>query len=291
MAALYSVRVETGTALDPVVLGALARLGEDASLEEASAALLAVAHEREASGALPPGTAALLERALVARGLVDCPRVITDPEAVADGRSMWLRRKNVAVEPFWPGPMQLRYQVPNDARAMTVTFELRGRGSDEPPAAAVLVKRSSLPIAFTYDLVARDDLGDPTGASDKVREVTLVGGDWDLQVPAVRTTGRLHEARVDGLLPGEVVHLSVVATAGVDAIADDVRVVDPRDYDDATTSGGSSGEAPGDAREDVRPGDATASCACATQDPALGWLALPRLLGLVGLVGLVRRRR
>lgn len=284
MAALWSVRTEIGAALDPVVLGALARLPEDASLEEASAALLAVAGERESSGALAAGGVGLLDRALVARGLVDCPRVITDPESVAEGRTMWLRRKNLAVEPFWPGPMQMRFVVPDDARSMTVTFELRGRSNDEPPTASVLVKRSPLPIAFTYDLVARDDLGDPTGGSEKIREVTLVGGDWDLQVPAVRVAGREHEVRIDGLLPGEVVHLSLVGTSGVDSIAELVRVVDDRDYD-AGASSSSGGDVPeGDAREDVRPGDATASCACRTNDTpgfSLGWLCL---------VVLVRRR-
>jgi MYXO-CTERM domain-containing protein len=290
MAALWATRVHVGRALDDVVLGALPRLPDDATLEEASAALLEVAGERVDAGALGADDVALLERQLNTRGLLDCPRVITDPDQVIAGRTMHLRKVSASVQPFWPGPMQLRYQVPDDAHGLTVTFELSGRGSEDPPQAAVLLKRGATPIAFTYDLVARDDAGDPTGASGKVRELTLVGGDWERRIDATRTVGDAHEVAIGGLQPGEVVHLSVVATAAVDAVATDVRVVDDRSDDAGSSSGETAdhgGASGGAGREDVHGEGATASCACASaSDPvAAPWVAL------LVLPALRRRRR
>jgi len=276
MAALWATRVHVGRALDDVVLAALARLPDDATLEEASAALLEVGAEAVDAGALSADDVALLERELNTRGLIDCPRVITDPDQVTAGRTMHLRKVSPSVQPFWPGPMQLRYQVPDDAHGLTVTFDLSARGSEDPPQAAVLLKRGATSIAFTYDLVARDDAGDPTGASGKVRELTLVGGDWDRRIDATRTVGDAHEVVIGGLQPGEVVHLSVVATAAVDAVATDVRVVDDRGADGGSSSGGpdDDGAGGGAGREDVHGEGATASCACASDRGAVPWAAL-----------------
>lgn len=288
MAALWATRVHVGRALDDVVLAALVRLPGDATLEEASAALLEVAAESVEAGALVPDDVALLERQLNTRGLIDCPRVITDPDQVIAGRTMHLRKVSASVQPFWPGPMQLRYQVPDDAHGLTVTFELSGRGSEDPPQAAVLLKRGATPIAFTYDLVARDDAGDPTGASGKVRELTLVGGDWGRRIDATRTVGDAHEVAIGGLQPGEVVHLSVVATAAVDAVATDVRVVDDRSDDAGSSSGDPAddgGAGGGAGRDDVHGEGATASCACASDRAAAPWAAL------LVLPALRRRRR
>jgi len=286
MAAMWATRVHVGERLDAIVLQSLARLADDTTLEEAAAALLEVAAEAVGAGAITEAERGLFERELVVRGLTDCPRVITDPAAVAAGRTMHLRRVTAAVSPFWPGPMQLRYEVPADGRALVVEFDLLARGSDEAPTAAVLVKRAATPIAFTYDLVARDTSGDPVASDASVRELTLVEGDWDLRVDAERVTDTLHRAEIGGLRPGEIVHLGVVATNGVDAVATGVRVLDDRDHGEVGGSsddgGGSSG---GDAREDVYGDGAVASCGCTpAQRPAgtLGWL---------GLVALLLRRR
>lgn len=264
MAALWATRVQVGRALDGVVLGALARVPEDATLEEMAAALVAVAGEARAAGELDDAAVELLARELEVRGVSHCPRVITDPAEVADGRTMYLRKASVAVEPFWPGPMQLRYQVPPDAHELVVEFDLTARSSEDPPQAAVLVKRGATPIAFSYDLVARDDGADPTDAKPKVRELTLVSGDWDRVVDAVRVADDAHEVRVGALEPGEVVHLSLVATVDVDATATKVRVIDGRDHDgEGTSSGGSDGGGGRDGTQDVHGTGAAASCACA----------------------------
>jgi hypothetical protein len=281
MGALWATRVVVGDALDAIVLASLARLPNDATLEEASAALLEVADEAVLAGELTATHRALLERELDARGIIDCPRVITDPEEVVGGRTMYLRKVSAAVEPFWPGPMQLRYRVPADAHELVVELDLDPRGSDDPPAAAVLVKRAADPIAFTYDLVARDDAGDPTGASGKVRELTLVGGDWDRRVEVERIADDAHRATIGGLQPGEVVHLALVATAEVDATATKVRIVD--DVAAAGSSSDDDGGGEDDLREDVHGTATTATCACtATPRASDAWLLL---------LALLRRRR
>ena len=282
MAALWSTRVVVGESLDAVVLGSLARLPNDAVLEEMAAALLAVADEAVVAGEMDAEHRGLLERELDARGLIDCPRVITEPDDVTSGRTMYLKKVSASVEPFWPGPMQLRYRVPDDAHELIVEFDLDARGSDDPPEAAILLKRAATPIAFTYDLVARDDAGDPTGASGKIRELTLVGGDWDRRIDAVRVADDAHRVTIGGLQPGEVVHLALVATAAVDATATKVHVVDEFE-DDASTSDDEGTQ--DEAREDLHGTAATASCGC-TEGRRAG---APALLVLV--FGFARRRR
>jgi len=223
----------------------------------------------------------VLARELVARNLDDCPRVITDPDQVEAGRTMYLRKTSAAVTPFWPGPMQLRQVVPPDRDHVVVSFELAPRGSDDPVAASVLVKRGDAPIAFTYTLAARDTNGDPSGASEKVRELTLVEGDWDLELPATRIAGPLHEVVVGGLHPGEVVHVALAVTQPVDAVASEVRVLGGA-ADEETATGDDEEPADGE-REQVLGEDPSSSCACGTATGDGG------LLGLV--LPLVRRRR
>jgi hypothetical protein len=287
MAALWGTRVVVGESLDPIVLASLARLVNDATLEEAAAALLEVAGEAVEAGEMDPQHHALLYRELDARGLIDCPRVITDADEVTDGRTMYLKKTSTAVEPFWPGPMQLRWQVPEGAHEVVVAFDLDPRGTSDQPEAAILVKRGSSPIAFTYDLVARDDAGDPTGESSKIRELTLVGGDWDRQVPAVRIADDDHTVVIGGLQPGEVVHLALVATAPVDATATQVRVVTDADEDG---EGSSDGGDTSDVREDVHATSSTASCAC-TPDRGADPLLVVVLAPLLGLRWRSRGRR
>ncbi|HET6582052.1 MAG TPA: hypothetical protein VFG69_01370 [Nannocystaceae bacterium] len=289
MAALWATRLRLGVVLDQVVFGALTRLANDATLEEAAAALVEVAGELVLAGELAPEEVDVLARELVVRGLDDCPRVIVDPDQVAAGRTMYLRRNGPAMVPFAPGPMQLRYEVPAGSDELVVRFDLESRGND-PVTASVLVKRADAPLEFTYRLVTRDDLGDPTGASNKIREVVLVEGDWDLEVPALQIDGEEHEARVGGLRPGEVVHIGVVDTATTDAVAKGVRVVDPdgagQGEGGSSSSGGDDvamGAAP-DEREHAE--SAVASCACAT---ARG--RVDPLFAIAGLALLRRRRR
>lgn len=285
MAALWATRARVGEPLDAVVFGALTRLANDATLEEAAAALVQVASEHAEEGLVEPDHVQLLARELSVRGLDDCPRVVVDPDEVAAGRTMYLRKAGPSVHPFAPGPMQLRHQLGDDADELVVRFELESRSATEPVTASVIVKRADAPIEFTYELVARDDVGDPSGSSSKVREVVLVEGDWDLEVPAVRISRDEHEVRVGGLRPGEVVHLSLVDTGLADAVASSVRVVDPdgTELDDGGSSSDTGGEPAADARVTGTRGQA--SCACTSA----------RDRGLVGLAPwwllLLRRRR
>ncbi len=285
MAALWATRERVGAPLDDVVLGALTRLVNDATIEEAAAMLVTVATEHAEEGRIEHDDVELLARELVVRGLDDCPRVVVDPDEVAAGRTMYLRKAGPSIHPFAPGPMQLRHEVGQGADELVVRFELEPRTNVEPVTASVIVKRADAPIEFTYELVARDDLGDPSGSSSKVREVVLVKGDWDLEVPAIRIAHDEHEARVGGLSPGEVVHISLVDTSLGDALARDVRVVDP----DGAPVGdsGSTSDGGGEPLEDSRVHGVAedASCACASgREHALVGLA-PWLLAFF------RRRR
>jgi hypothetical protein len=284
MAALWATRVRTGEVLDMVVLRALTRMPPDVTLELASQILVGVARDMQEEGALAAEGVAVLERELAARNLDDCPRVITDPEQVVAGRNMFLRRTSTAVAPFWPGPMQLRHVVPSDRDTVVVSFELSSRGGDDPVTASVLVKRDDSPIAFEYSLAARDTVGDPSGASEKVRELTLVEGDWDLEIAATRISGTLHEVEIGGLYPGEVVHLALVDTSESDALASRVRVVAlaPEDQGGTDSDGEHGGGGP---PELVGGADPSASCGCAASRSRA-----PFALVLLALAATRRRR-
>jgi MYXO-CTERM domain-containing protein len=280
MAALWATRLRVGAPLDTIVLEALSRLAGDATLEEAAHALVEVADEARARGGIEADGHDILVRALDARGLLDCPRVITDPDDVASGRTMWLRQRTVAVRPFFPGPMQLRYAVPPGEREAWVSFRLRPRGSSDPVSARVLVKRGAQSIEFAYDLVEADDPGDPTGLTGRVREVTLVSGDWDLEIEPERVAGDEYVARIKGLEPGEVVHIGIVNDSRTPAIASNVWVgtpgaVQPDDDEDR----GEEGEH--DAESVHAQAAVSSGCGCRGGDPsgALGGAMLALLLG------------
>jgi MYXO-CTERM domain-containing protein len=281
MAALWATRLRVGRALDAIVLQALARMPGDATLEEASHALIEVSKESVKQGAIDETDHDVLVRALESRGLLDCPRVITDPDDVAAGRTMWLRQRTVAVRPFYPGPMQLRYEVPPGQRELWVSFRLRPRGSSDPVSARVLVKRSDHSVEFEYDLVAVDDPGDPTGQTGRVREVVLVSGDWDLEVEPERVAGDDYVARVTGLEPGEVVHVAVVNDSPTPATASNVWIgtpgaVQPESDDDGDDDGGEREPATAHAE-----GAVSSGCGCSGGAPAMP-LASAMLALLVG---------
>ncbi|MBK8717715.1 MAG: M36 family metallopeptidase [Deltaproteobacteria bacterium] len=280
-AALWSTRVRVGEPLDAIVFDALSRVASDATLELFAAALLDAAAAAREDGRVDDDDVALLRRELEVRNLLDCVRVVSDPVALAQGRVMYLRKRSAAVEPFWPGPVQLR--VVAEATEVELSMNLRTRNSDAPPTAALLVKRGATPIAFTYDLVARDDPGTPTSGSSKTREVTLVGGDWDRQLPIEALADDRHRVVIEGVRPGEVLHLAFVATEAVDVVAIDLAVVagavGAPDGDDGTTGegeGDGDGDGDGEGGLEVVHADAgTASCACRSRGAAptgLPWL-------------------
>ena len=274
MAALWATRkrLDEGgkEALDRAVIDALMRMPPDSDFETASALVLEAARRAVQDGALSSADASLLQRSLEARGLLHCPRVITDPRRVRSGRSMHLRRADSAVHPFYPGPMQLRYEVPPDAHDMVVSFTLRPRGSSNPVEGLVLVKRGDAPIEFEYRLVAVDDPPlDPPPADaepeDPVRELVLVTGDWDLELSATEVSDSDYQVELGGLEPGEVLHVTLVDVAPTDATASGVSIrsstaVPADDEDEAGASTGDDEALPG--VDEVAPGSGSSGCAC-----------------------------
>lgn len=312
MAALWATRkrldAEGKATLDQVVLEALMSLAPDADLEEASARVTEAAERHARAGELSDEELELLHRSLDARGLVDCPRVITDPKRVRDGRSMHLRRTSDGVYPFYPGPMQLRYEVPPDGHDMVVTFTLKPSGSSDPVEARVLVKRGDAPIEFEYQLVAVDDPPvdppeDPAETPvDPVQELVLVTGDWDHELAGALVSENDYVVELGGLEPGEVLHVSLVNIAPDNAVASAVTVRSstepPLPAETGTGTGDESGSGSGTgepaAVDEVVPGGATSGCACAApagRRDAGGTGASLWGLGLVALLGLRRRTR
>jgi hypothetical protein len=272
--------------LDKIVLSALTRMPASATFEEASAALLAEADESVAAGELDDFGRSLLERSLRARGLVDCSRVISDPEAVEGGRSMYLHRVTPNVHPFFPGPMQLRYAVPEGVDAVNVAFDLRSLG-DDGLGAVVLLKWGEQPIAFEYELVALDDPGDATGEAGRIREVTLVRGDWDLQLDPVELEPNAFEIPLRNLSPGQVLHVALASVSGSELTASGVRVVPDPYLPEGDETGTEGGEVePGD---DDRPvhGEAAVAGGCGCRS---GGSAAAAVWALVLVAGRRRRR-
>jgi hypothetical protein len=288
MAALWATRkrlaAEGKAALDQAVLEALMVLPPDAVLEEAAARVLEATERRVVQGALAPDELELLRRSLDARGLLDCPRVITDPVRVRAGRTIHLRRADSGVYPFYPGPMQLRYEVPPDGDDMVVTFSLRPTSGNDEVDAHVLVKRGDAPIAFEYQLVAVDDPPvdpprDPSNApEDPVRELVLVTGDWDHELPAIRVSEGANVVELGGLEPGQVLHVALVNVTRAHAVASTVAVRSsselPRPADPTDTDPGEETDPtdPLPGFDEVVPGAGASGCACTAKPRGgAGW--------------------
>ncbi|HVH99899.1 MAG TPA: hypothetical protein VM869_14365 [Enhygromyxa sp.] len=214
-AGLWAARKRIGGAkLDPVVLASLPLLATDATIEEASAALLTIAAEEREAGSWTADDYDTLERTLAARNLLDCPRVVDDAD-LAKPRTLYLRANSRWVSPFWPGPVQYRHEVPEGSDNLLITFEVSGDGNsagqpvntDVDPR--VLVKRSGLSedaaITFEYETAA---VGHTNEEGADVEEVREVYGDWDeIYVPTV-LTGVRRQVLIRKLEPGEALHVS-----------------------------------------------------------------------------------
>lgn len=297
MAAMWATRKRVGhEKLDPLLLKMLTMLAPDADLETASGTLLELA---EADGWTATELGHLI-RAFDARSLFDCPRIITDPERVSSGRTMHLRPKGAAVTPFLPGPMQLRHQVPEGSDNVVVKF--RSGAQDvvpgNPSGVVVLLKRADEPMEFTYTLVALDKNPDG-GSKSAVREVTSVEGDWDHVLVASLLGESDNQLVLRGFRPGEVVHVTLASLRPDDSAAssvlvqslpteflDDGHVHVDADLGESATE--TESEAGGLAAPEQAIGEAAASCACRGETSGAGWTAL---LGLLGLLGVGRRRR
>jgi len=301
-AALWATRKRVGEVVDHIVLTALARLPRDADLELASATLLDVGDELRAEGELSDFGYDLLYRSLDARGLLDCPRVITDPEDVASERTLYVVKKSDSVEPYWPGPMQIRHTIPIGSDNLIVSFKESPTGTSTgnpnllPVDARVLIKRDDEPIEFTYDLVALDEGGEISEDPAEIVEVTLVRGDWDEELDPTELGETQRSLLVRGLLPGEVVHLAFVNLGDTDAVLSRLFVtsVPSEDLDE----GSPEGNEPGEEGTDTGTGtDDTGSHGSATGRPATSPCTCHAgagpagALGLLALLPWLRRRR
>ncbi len=298
MAAMWAARKRIGKdKVDPIVFELLPRLPADADLEDASHAVLTIAEEAQGRGEWTQDDIDQLVRAFDARGLYDCDRVLTKPEKVANGQSMYLRQRSASVTPFFPGPMQLRHEVPAGTDNVIVRFGLSpGSGPpDNPLGVLVLLKREDAPIEFEYTLTAVDKNPDG-GGKGSVREVIQVEGDWDRAYVASNLGGSDNQLVLRGFRPGEIVHVGFANLSTGEQVIGSARLVSlPPEFldegvvqvdvnegesDTDTDSSGAPAEGP-----DVRVGEASASCACdGRADPGAPLAGAAMLL-------LARRRR
>lgn len=293
MGAMWAARKRIGRdKLDPVIFELLPRLPADADLETVSHTVLEIAEEALARGEWTEADIDQLIRAFDARGLYDCKRVITDPEDVQGGHSMYLRALSTAVTPFFPGPMQLRHEVPAGTDNVIVRFSLSGDSGPpgNPVGVVVLIKREDAPIAFSYALTAVDKNADGS-TKGSVREVVQVTGDWDYELVAPNVLESENELILRGFLPGEVVHVALANVTTGEQSAGSVSVfsLPPEFIDEGKVQVDVSRETadagPGLGEPEVRTGEPTASCACR------GDAGGPTGAGLGLLLLALRRRR
>jgi len=307
MAALWASRKRIGgEKMDQAFIEMLMRLPPDSDLETAAHTLFEVAEERRGVGEWDDVDIQHLIRAFDGRGLYDCPRLITDPKKVGSGRTMYLRGKAAAVTPFYPGPMQLRHEVPEGSDNIIVRFRLSPRGTStgnpntNPVGALVLIKREDSPIEFEFDLTEVEGAGDPDDKSD-VDEIIQVRGDWDIERAASLVTGSENQLIIRGFHPGEVVWVTLVNVLKNEAVAGSVSVIsiDPQllDHGSFPGAGESESESESDSDSDssesgdiIESSEPVTACACratGSAEAALGSTALMLLCTLP----LWRRRR
>ncbi|MDC0715391.1 hypothetical protein [Nannocystis bainbridge] len=293
MGAMWAARKRIGREkMDPVVFELLPRLPSDADLETASLTVLDIAEEALARGEWTEADIDQLVRSFDARGLYDCPRVHVDPAKVAGGASLYLRGKTTGVTPFFPGPMQLRHEVPAGSDNVIVRFRLGGDAGPpgNPTGVAVLLKRADEPIEFKYTLTAVDR--NPDGSSKgAVREVIQVSGDWDHQLVASRLGESDNQLVLRGFRPGEVVHVALANLTTGEQVASGTSIVSvPPEFLDEGTVTVEIGppevvtDGQGVDESEVHTSDPAASCACRSD-------GAPAPLAVLALLALRRGRR
>ncbi|NVB40862.1 hypothetical protein G6O69_23690 [Pseudenhygromyxa sp. WMMC2535] len=291
-AALWAARRRVGAKFDYIVLDALPMLGNDASMEQISAAMLELAAAERDAGAWTADEYGQLERALEARGLVDCPRVTdtSDLEDLDDPPYLYLANAGNSVSPWWPGPMQYRHVVPDGSDNLTITFQISAKGNSAGQPVStdldpqLLVKRSSMSadaaITFDYQLTSQGwSTGEGEDTNEDVDEVTLVSGDWDVIYEPTWVSDDRRQIVIRGLEPGEVLHLSFVNPERSIAVVREIYFSSvPSEQLDLGSD------------NDLDPAveDDGSSCACSS-DPGRGYDA-GLAFGLLLLVGLGRRR-
>ena len=291
-AALWAARRRIGAKLDPVVIASLPMLPGDAAIEEAAAALLQIAAAEREAGVWTAEDYDQLERALAARNLIDCERVVDDAASLDDPRFLYLRNNGNYVSPFWPGPVQYRQEIPKGSDNLLISFEVseEGNSAGQPVSkdveVRILVKRSSVSqdasIQFDYELAALGHADEDNGDIDETWEVT---GDWD----EIYTPTSLGESRrqvlIRGLEVGEAVHVSFVNLDRSTVVVRELQFanVPTEELDEGS---------PGVGREDDDAGlddeDSGSGCACASTGE--GGTGGGPGVGLLVLLALGRRR-
>jgi len=294
-AALWAIRKRVGGAvLDPLVLQMLMQLPPDATLDGAAGTLLDLADAQMDAGALSADEREVFFRSLQSRGLLDCPRVISDPVRVEAGASMYLKRRSSGILPFFPAPLQLRYVVPSGTDTVFVRFRLIPSGSTNPVSSHVLVRRADAPIQYDYHLVGADeevelpDEGGEPDDPDPVREVISTTGDWDDELEPVEYATHEYEALIEGVAAGDVLHIAVVNTSTTTAVASSIRLgttepVPEEPEDDDEVVGETDGEMPPDGVEIVETDEVVVGgCTCRSRpgrrSPAAAWWLFAPLL-------------
>ena len=288
-AALWATRYRVGAdKLDPVVLAALPLLASDTTLEQTAAALMEVAQAELDAGVWTSEDVAILERALAARNLFDCERVIDDPISLDTARFMYVEGNGKFISPFWPGPVQYRQVIPAGSDNLLISFDAQGRGNStgmpvnyevEP---LLLVKRSSLsedaPMHYEFELAALGYEDEEDEDIDKTWEVT---GDWDVIHVPTRLGLKRRQVLLRGLEPGEVVHVTFAASDS------ETTVIRELFFSSIPSEELDEGSPEQDPSADPEILDDGSSCACtSTKEGGSGGLAL----GLFALVAIARRR-
>lgn len=258
-AALWAMRSRLGPVVDSLVLRTLPRLPPDAVLDELGVAMLEVAEQLHDEGVLDPDGLAVVERSLRTRGLLGCLHVIDDPGLATTGKRMNLVAADERIGPFAPGPLQLRYRVPADAREVTMFMSLSG-GEPEMRAVSLLLSFDGEPIRFEFEI---DEQGD---------EGIAVEGDHELELPAQSLNGQDFIARL-AVEPGQVLHVALANRSPFSVTASNVFVTasEPSSDDEGRGSSGT-----GDPQADGS--DEATGCGCRLRGEPRGWSGLLLLL-------------
>ncbi|MEX1368503.1 MAG: hypothetical protein AB1Z98_35570 [Nannocystaceae bacterium] len=269
-AALWAMRSRLGPVVDQLVLRTLPRLPPDAVLDELGVAMLEVAEQLHDEGTLEPEGLAVVERSLRTRGLLGCLHVIDDPGLATTGKRMNLVAADERIGPFAPGPLQLRYRVPADAREVTMFMSLSG-GEPAMRAVSLLLSFDGEPIRFEFELPEDGD------------EAIAVEGDHELELPAQSLNGQDFIARL-AVEPGQVLHVALANRSPFSVTASNVFVTASEpSFDDEGSGSSVTGDPQADGSEPAT------GCACRLHDEPRGappWSGLLLLLGL----GLLRAR-
>jgi len=145
-AVLWEVYLAHGAASIPLVLDVIAAFpGTATTLEEACVTL-----ETVADAALGADAAAAIHDDVVERNLVDCLRVI-EPGMLR--KAMHIRSQG-HYQPFAPPPLQVRFDVPEGADSLELTFDVYTDGNESGDGEDVydvaIQVRYGEPITYTY---------------------------------------------------------------------------------------------------------------------------------------------